>query len=404
MSSSRAVTARRAAEANTVKTPQTGGGYGTQATANRARPPGMSMGAQAAFAQAQYPPPQGLNLQQQQALNQPPRKVGLQPPSRTIGPQMTQKEQYNAYYGGGQGQQQQQGPQPHSGKLLVSDAIALVTLRLGAAEQNIIDIQEQIGDILMNGVPTADEYDEEGNLIRTGGAPLSFGAAGAAAAITQAPPSEELEALKKELDALKARLGGVEKTAKDAVAMSGAVKNTDTVVRKLTSENAMFKNQITQLTNLLNKNMGEMERKFDEMATNLAKITYDQQMMQQNMAYGVGEGYDEGESDIRMEDIHAGEEGENDAEPGAVANMVNPMWNTATPSIQTVIESDDNTPAPQPVVVANVAPELKPLEPMAATAPRRMGAASALLASTQGPANKRPPATGTVGSSTSIDL
>jgi hypothetical protein len=399
MSSSRAVTARRAAEANTVKTPQTGGGYGTQATANRQRPPGMSMGAQAAFAQAQYPPPQGgLNLHQQQALNQPPRKVGLQTPSRTIGPQLNQREQQQAYYGNQQGMPQQQGPQ-HGGKILMSDAIALVTLRLGAAEQNIIDMQEQIGDILMNGVGGAgqDEYDEDGNLLP----PRSYGGAmapGQLQAAAAAPPSEELEALKKEMDALKARLGGVEKVAKDAATSSGATKNMEMVIRKLTADNNTFKGQITQLTNVLNKNMSEMERKFDELTANVAKLAFEQQQMMQQMPYGEGEG-DDGELHMEMDDIHA--VGDED-----LSDQFNPMWgNTSTVAAQNVIETsaDDNTPV-QPVTVANVAPELKPLEVMPVNAPRRMGAAAALIASqnTTAGGNKRPPAAATT--STSIDL
>lgn len=396
MSSSRAVTARRAAEANTVKTPQTGGGYGTMATANRQRPPGMSMGAQAAFAQAQYPQQGGLNLHQQQALNQPPRKVGLQPPSRTVGPQLTQREQQQAYYGNQQGMPQQQGPQ-HGGKILMSDAIALVTLRLGAAEQNIIDMQEQIGDILMNGVAGAgqDEYDEDGNLLP----PRSYTAAAPAPVQSVAPPSEELEALKKELDTIKARLGGVEKVTKDVVASSGANKNMEAIIRKLTADNNSFKGQITQLTNVLNKNMSEMERKFDELTANVAKITFDQQQMMQQMPY------DDNDGDLRMEmdDIHP----DNDDD---LSDQPNPMWSVApTPAtpMQKVIEDDAGDMPAQPVTVANVAPELKPLEPMAVNAPRRMGAAAALIANqnTTAGGNRRPPAAAAAAAqSHSIDL
>ena len=378
-SSKNAISRRLAAASNVVKEIPSGARYGTATTSGQQRPPGMSMGAQAAFAQAQYGQP--LNLQQQQALNQPPRKIGLQPPSRHPGPQQEQ------YYGGG-GNKGMQAQQP--GKILMSDAIALVTLRLGAAEQNIIDMQEQITDILINGSGGSgvEEYDEEGNLIPR----MQMMGGGAAP-----PPSEDIDALKKEIDALKMRINGVEKTTKDVAATAGVNKNTQMVIQKLSSDNNMFKTQITQLTNLLNKNMAEMGRKFDEIAANITKLEYEQKMIQEQQQYYSNED-DDGGLHIELEDIHT------DNMPSS--DNINPMWNTAPPNPQNtftlepvtndaIIENENNDiPPPQPVVVTNLPDTLKPLEPMAPTAQRRMGAAARLLQQQQSAdGSKRPPPT-----------
>ena len=92
--------------------------------------PGTSIGSHAAFA----PQPQGYQTNMPQA----PPNVRV---SKTAQPQQQQMKQQ------GQGQGQGQGQQPGNGlpfsKLSVSDAIGLITLRLGRVEQWVIDTEQE---------------------------------------------------------------------------------------------------------------------------------------------------------------------------------------------------------------------------------------------------------------------
>lgn len=386
--SSRAVLAKRTAQSTTVKAPQTGNSYGTQSTANRARPPGSSMAGQVAFSQAQQQYQQPLSLQQQQQMGAPPRKVGIRPPSQTPGPQLTQQQQYNAHFGGAGGGGQQMPQRPQQQKISVESAIALTTMRLSVAEQNIIDIQSQIGDILMNGMMGGgagfDEYDEEGNPVP----PSMMGAGGAQqqqqmqTAAPSAQSSAQLDALKKEVDDLKVRFALIEKTTKD---LPLATNNAMTMIKKLSADNLQFKNQITQLTNMLNKSVGDMDRKFNEMSQTIATLEYAQQQQPiPDMDDGVH---------LELSQIHG--EGDN----GELGEDT-PLFTTNNPMIEptTVVVPSEETPIFMASSSAN--------EPMKITpgGARRGGAAAAAIAAASGNGGKRAPANNSSSSSTSIDL
>lgn len=380
--SSRAVLAKRTAQSTTVKQPQSGANFGTQAGANRSRPPGSSMAGQVAFSQAQQFQQPPLSLQQQQQMGAPPRKVGMRPPSQTPGPQLTQQQQYSAHFGG-----MPQQPQKH--KISFEAAIALTTIRLSAAEQNIIDIQSQIGDILMNGMMGGafEEYDEDGNVVSM--PPMMAGAsagtsAGASAAGTGIS-LPQFDALKKEVDDLKARFTSIEKMGKEVQSATGAVNNAMAMIKKLSTDNMQFKNQITQLTNLLNKTVGDMDRRFNDMTQTIATLEYQQQQV---VMGGNNEQYDDGVH-LEINQIH-----DNLQDDTPLFTGENPMHNLAAPEVE-VVNTNNDTPLFAPNNVTN-----EPMKP-SSNGPRRGGAAAAMIAaSATNGGNKRPPAI----NNTSIDL
>jgi len=251
--SSRAVLAKRQQGATTVKA-GIQGSLGTAANANMRRPPGQSMASQVAFSQAQMQQQQqqqGFNLQQQQQMNQPQRRVGQQRPTQQISPQLTQQQQYNAYYGGGQQPQPQQ--QPHGPlKLSVSDAFALTTIRLGSAEEKIMQLQEQIQDMITQGFGMVEGedggVDEEGNPRprRPTAATIPEGA--------QIVDKAAFDNMTKKLDAS-------DKINKESqLNMQKLMKD----MQQLRQENMQFKQAITTISNTLNKHINDTGKKFDE--------------------------------------------------------------------------------------------------------------------------------------------
>jgi hypothetical protein len=97
--------------------------------------PVTSIGSQAAFAQQMPPPPN--NVRTARAMQNPPTNV-KQPP-----------QQYQQFYDKQQPQQSQQPEQYQNGlpftKISISDAIGLITLRLGRVEQWIIETDQEEG-------------------------------------------------------------------------------------------------------------------------------------------------------------------------------------------------------------------------------------------------------------------
>ena len=116
-SSSRSIAAARARRAGEQAPPMSG------------TRPGTSIGSHAAFA------PQ-MQQQQQQYQQQPPPNVRLARGQPPMPPQMQQQNPTNGL--------------PFS-KLSISDAIGLITLRLGRVEQFIIDVEN--GETSLNGLP-----------------------------------------------------------------------------------------------------------------------------------------------------------------------------------------------------------------------------------------------------------
>ena len=111
--------------------------------------PITSIGSQAAFAQQQMPPgmaynmpPPPNNVRTARSLQQPPQQYGRQPPQQYQ--QFYDKQNQNPQMMHQQMPQQQSQPEglPFS-RLSVSDAIGLITLRLGRVEQWIIDTDHE---------------------------------------------------------------------------------------------------------------------------------------------------------------------------------------------------------------------------------------------------------------------
>lgn len=123
--SSRSLAAARARRAGETAPPVSG---------NR---PGTSIGSHAAFAQQQQMP-QGYNH------NGQPNNVRAGRPGQQqqMPPQPPQRQQSAAYQQVQQSQQQAQSSLPFS-KLSISDAIGLITLRLGRVEQWVIDTEHE---------------------------------------------------------------------------------------------------------------------------------------------------------------------------------------------------------------------------------------------------------------------
>ena len=101
--------------------------------------PVTSIGSQAAFAQQMHQQQQPSNVRTSRSFQQPPQQYGKQPPQQyqqfyEQPPQQQMQQQ--------QMQQQQQNGLPFQ-KLSISDAIGLVTLRLGRVEQWIIDTDHE---------------------------------------------------------------------------------------------------------------------------------------------------------------------------------------------------------------------------------------------------------------------
>jgi len=98
--------------------------------------PGTSIGSHAAFAPQQQMPP-GYNH------NAQPNNVRAgRPGQQQMPPQPPQKQQSAAYQQVQQSQQQEKQSLPFS-KLSISDAIGLITLRLGRVEQWVIDTEQE---------------------------------------------------------------------------------------------------------------------------------------------------------------------------------------------------------------------------------------------------------------------
>ena len=130
MSSSRSIAAARNRRA--------GDNSSSSSTPSR-QPPGTSINSQAAFQGARSAPMPGqrqcaVPQQPQQRFTQQPQYGQPQPPQQFAYSQQAPPSQY--------GQPQQPPPQPFQNvKLSVSDAIGLITLRLGKVEQTLIDQQ-----------------------------------------------------------------------------------------------------------------------------------------------------------------------------------------------------------------------------------------------------------------------
>ena len=92
--------------------------------------PVTSIGSQAAFAQQMHQQ-QPNNVRTARSFQQPPQQYGKQPP-----------QQYQQFYEEPPQQQTQQNGLPFQ-KLSISDAIGLITLRLGRVEQWIIDTDHE---------------------------------------------------------------------------------------------------------------------------------------------------------------------------------------------------------------------------------------------------------------------
>jgi len=110
--------------------------------------PITSIGSQAAFAQQMPPnmgynmPPPPSNVRTARAMQQP-QQQGRQPP-----------QQYQQFYEQQQQQQQQQQNGLPFSKLSISDAIGLITLRLGRVEQWIIDTDHEEREVSnVSGIP-----------------------------------------------------------------------------------------------------------------------------------------------------------------------------------------------------------------------------------------------------------
>jgi len=146
MSSSRSIAAARARRTNEPAQP-----------VNGSRPI-TSIGSQAAFSQMP-PPPNNIRIArgpppQQQMYQQPPsQQMYQQPPPQQMYQQPPPQQMY-------QQQQQQQAPNPLPfTKLSISDAIGLITLRLGRVEQYIIELDhsdEQMTANVPNNVQMVD--------------------------------------------------------------------------------------------------------------------------------------------------------------------------------------------------------------------------------------------------------
>jgi hypothetical protein len=95
--------------------------------------PGTSIGSSAAFSQQMPPPPNGR-------LARPPQQQNAYPPSQAYPSQAYPQSQ--AYQQVQQSQQQSQNGLPFT-KLSISDAIGLITMRLGRCEQWIIETEHE---------------------------------------------------------------------------------------------------------------------------------------------------------------------------------------------------------------------------------------------------------------------
>ena len=122
--SSRSLAAARARRAGDAAPPVSG---------NR---PGTSIGSHAAFAPQQQMPP-GYNHN-----GQPNNVRAGRPGQQQMPPQPPQKQQSAAYQQVQQSQQQEKQSLPFT-KLSISDAIGLITIRLGRVEQWVIDTEQE---------------------------------------------------------------------------------------------------------------------------------------------------------------------------------------------------------------------------------------------------------------------
>jgi len=116
--------------------------------------PVTSIGSQAAFAQQMHQQQQPSNVRTSRSFQQPPQQYGKQPPQQyqqfyeqPPQQQMQQQQMQQQQMQQQQMQQQQMQQQQQNGlpfqKLSISDAIGLVTLRLGRVEQWIIDTDHE---------------------------------------------------------------------------------------------------------------------------------------------------------------------------------------------------------------------------------------------------------------------
>jgi len=148
-SSSRSIAAARARRAGEPAPPVSG------------TRPGTSINSHAAFAPQMQQPYQQQPYQQQPYQQQPPSNVRVPRGQPPMPPQMQQQMQQQM------SQQMQQNPAnglPFS-KLSISDAIGLITLRLGRVEQFIIDVEN--GETSLNVSPHELSIPENSKVIDT---------------------------------------------------------------------------------------------------------------------------------------------------------------------------------------------------------------------------------------------
>lgn len=259
--SSRSVIAKRTAASVATK-PSVPGSIGSVANANVRRPPYASIQSQVAFSQAQQAqqaPSPNFNLQQQQQLNQPPRKVGLQKPTQQIAPQLSQSQFQSYAQPQSQQSQQSQSQNQIPTKLNLNVAFGLTTLRLCKLEEQIMDINQHMQEL----------YEKE---LETG--TVENGKSGILSL------EEREQYVHKDV---------YEGLTKKVEFMEKMIKDTNLNIQKILKENQQMKQNLITVTNHLNKHITDTTNKFIktdnslyQLDTNIQSLQYIEQEPQQS--------------------------------------------------------------------------------------------------------------------------